>query len=387
MRKIDCLTKEQCTGCSCCKNVCPTNAITFAEDHEGFLYPNIDYDKCIDCGLCYKTCPSIKQNNLNAIKNAYVAINTKDNRLSTSGGIFPLLVDFILKHKGYVCGTIIDEDNTIKHVVSNDLNVISKMRGSKYTQSSIEGTFSEIKKILDSGKYCLFTGTPCQVAGLKSYLKGENNKLICVDIVCHGVSNQKFLKKNIKEKYKNAKLISFREKNIFEGSVYKICFKKNNKTIKKYYYEDAYYESFMRGISFRESCYKCHYATSKRIGDITIGDSACYRNNEIFKYDSAPSIVLINTDKGKFVFDNIKNKLKYDSADLEKEIKNNEQLNKPTERKKERDEIFVDLNTMNYDLFYKKYVSNLNFNGTIKRDIKRLIPQKIKRFIKKEKGK
>lgn len=383
MKKIDCLKKNECTGCYCCKNICPVNAITLVEDEEGFLYPKIDSKKCINCGLCYKSCPSINKINYNKINDSYIAVSKKDSIISTSGGIFPLLANYVLNLDGYVCGAIIDENNTIKHVVSNDINVINKMRGSKYTQSIIDNVYIEIRNLLNSNKYCLFTGTPCQVAGLKKFLKSENDKLICVDLICHGVSNQKFLKEDIKRKYNNALLVGFRQKNKFEGSTYKMKLIDNGKIINKYYYEDAYYNSFMKAYSFRESCYNCLYSISKRVGDITIGDSSCYLNNKQFKYDNSVSLVLINTKKGKDIFNNIKSNLKFDSTFLEQEILNNEQLHKPSNRPLERNNIFNDLKLLDYNSFEKKYTEKLSCVDIIKRDFKRLIPQKIKRAIKK----
>lgn len=182
--------KKSCVGCAACYNICPHKAITMKEDIEGFKYPSIDYSLCVNCGLCQKVCPVSKINNYNDSKPLfYAAKNTNEiERLSSSsGGIFALLAKYILKANGIISGAIVDENLKVKHITIDNEKDLKPILGSKYVQSDIECVYNEIKDYLKEGRLVLFSGTPCQVAGLKSFLNADFNNLITVDIICHGV--------------------------------------------------------------------------------------------------------------------------------------------------------------------------------------------------------
>lgn len=187
-----------CTGCHACYNICPKNAIKMVENSEGFLYPVIDKDKCINCNLCTKVCPLFKKDKVeHKIPETYACYN-KDNNIiknSSSGGIFYLLAENILKNNGVVFGAGFDEEHNVIHIKAETLEELSKLMGSKYVQSSIRDTYKETKKLLEEDRYVLFTGTPCQIQGLKLFLNKDYDKLYLQDIICHGVPSPKMWKK------------------------------------------------------------------------------------------------------------------------------------------------------------------------------------------------
>ncbi len=226
------LEPKRCCGCHTCMNVCPTGAIRMQEDKRGFLYPVILQTKCIDCGLCQKRCPVLKKQD-DMVKNikAYACFNKNiDERLnSSSGGIFILLAKEIIKRRGVVFGASFDENFEVKHFFVEKKEDLNKFMGSKYTQSTIGNAYKKVKEFLDSGRYVLFTGTPCQTEGLKLYLNKDYDKLYIQDIICHGVPSPKVWRKyieyqkNINKEEINS--ISFRNKeNGWSSSRMKITF-------------------------------------------------------------------------------------------------------------------------------------------------------------------
>ena len=196
--------QNTCTGCHACKNVCPKHAISMVEDSEGFLQPFIDTEICIECSLCQKTCPVISPLRRNKMsQKVYAFINYTDREKSSSGGAFSFFARKILSQEGVVFGAYMDDNLQVRHVSIESLDELDRLRGSKYIQSKIGDTYAEAKKLLQSGRKVLFTGTPCQISGLYKYLgRRWEDSLITLDIVCHGVPNQKifdtYLQKLIK---------------------------------------------------------------------------------------------------------------------------------------------------------------------------------------------
>ena len=211
--------KEDCCGCYACYNICPKECITMESDNEGFWYPKIDKDKCINCNLCEKVCPIINKPNSSLYEKKSYAVFNKNEKIrleSSSGGIFSLLAEYVINNHGNVYGAVFDEDFNVKHVKINILQDINLLRGSKYVQSRINDIFKSIKFDLKNNKIVLFTGTPCQIAGLQSFLQKKYDNLILMDIVCHGVPSplvwQQYINE-LKQNYKqNIKSIYFRDK-------------------------------------------------------------------------------------------------------------------------------------------------------------------------------
>lgn len=367
------IKKEQCTGCGACYNKCPTNAIKMQYDNEGFLYPHIDKEACIDCGLCYNICPSVNKAVLHeSTPECYAVMASEDIRMkSSSGGMFTLLANYMLKKGGYICGAVYSKDYTrVEHIIVSDKDGIAKLRGSKYVQSDTGRTFSEIKTLLDSDKYVLFSGCPCQVAGLKNFLGKDYNKLLTVDLVCHGANSLTAYQSFIKECAKDRQIesVNFREKEVYGWST-PVTIKYTDNTITRQAWDKSpWYKGFLNGIINRPYCSHCEYATSKRIGDITLGDFwGIHKYNPNWNDWKGTSLVLVNTSKGKDIFEKTKsNMILCETAPLEFAQQNNGQLIRPLKAHAGRRFFFHHLNSDGYhkSLWYgQKYRYDVGLVG------------------------
>lgn len=305
--------KNKCYGCTTCLNSCPVGAIKMIEDEKGFLYPEVDEEKCISCGLCKKVCPYNKEISDNNVLNAYAAKNKDDyiRSLSSSGGLFSVMANYVLDNNGIVVGVILDNNLDVKHVCIDNKEDLVKMRGSKYVQSNMIGIFPQIKKHLENQKMVLFTGTPCQCAGLRNYLKKDYNNLFICDLVCHGVPSPKLFKEHIDLLNKKGKVINykFRSKvNGWHNHTEVICYE--NKEDYKSNISQSFKQFFGSNLNLRDSCYNCKFANIKRIGDITIGDFwGAEKKCKNFDDNKGISLVLINNKHGMHLFKTIKDEL------------------------------------------------------------------------------
>ena len=356
---IDICEKDKCTGCGACMNVCAHNAISLTEQGVcGYIYPEIDQDKCIDCGLCVKTCPANTPVKLNAPLKAFAAISKDHHDLMTSasGGASSVLVNSVLNKNGIVYGCVQRNYKNISHERIDKIEDAHLLKGSKYVQSYIGYIYRDVKEDLKAGKIVLFTGTPCQIAGLKSYLKKDYDNLLLVDLVCHGVPSQKLLEEDVEyllRDYPNADKekirVEFRRKKnspgMFErdwgkyisygvflemgGSAFRL--KK-----KQEFLRDNYITAFMAETILRDNCYKCPYAQSKRCGDITIADFWGI-NHAPFQTNQGISLLLPSTPKGVQIIQDNKDLFDICERPVEEAINGNGRLNKPSVRPKERD--------------------------------------------------
>lgn len=314
--------KEDCCGCTACFSVCPTKAITMKKDEEGFLYPKVDENKCISCGKCKNICPLLKKNNFSEPLK-YLAVKNKDceSRLSSSsGGMFSILVEYIKEKNGIVYGAIFDEDFVVYHKRSDpNIDDWEKIKGSKYVQSDLKNTFSEVKQDLMNGKVVLYTGTPCSISGLKKYLQNINTQnLITCDIVCHGVPSPKVWNdylKYVSKKY-NTQIgnIQFRnkEKVGWHNSTITVYDKNNNIILKEKHNENYYSLMYFNNYILRLSCHECKYSNFNRPGDITLGDYwGIEKKYSNFDDDKGVSLVLVNTEKGLDIWNLMKEKVEY----------------------------------------------------------------------------
>ena len=240
MEELICKEKKMCAGCTACESVCPQRCIHMTNDSAGNTFPIKDNQKCIDCGMCIRVCPSYNPPVSYAPIAGYVTRHQNETILneSNSGGFFSALASYIIEHKGTVFGVGFDSAFRVHHMpVSNDNKEdIFRLRGSKYVQSDLSGIFEEIKRRILNEELVCFSGTPCQVAGLRSYLGSDHDNLICVDLVCHGVASPKYFEKYIeymKKKYKSEiREVRFRNKTYgYHSGTMKISFA-NNKTYK-----------------------------------------------------------------------------------------------------------------------------------------------------------
>lgn len=332
--------KTQCTGCGLCAAKCPKHCISMVEGELGHLYPFINQNLCIDCGLCQKVCPSQHNIKCSYPLTAYAAWSKDDEdyKSSTSGGMASVLTDYFLSNGGVVYGCTVMPGIEIKHIRIDNVCDACKLKGSKYVQSSINEVFPQLKQDVNNGTQVLFIGTPCQVAAIKQIYKEQPKNLFLVDIICHGVPSNKWLRNYITENLKINKnevtKVSFRSPNTFS-----LCIFNNKKLIYKsghlwaHRYEDLYYNTFIDGFTYRDSCYNCHYAKPERISDICIGDfwglGKEIDDNYIPKHPYGISCVLAITEKGKDLISAVNNKLNIYERPISEAINGNEQLRHP----------------------------------------------------------
>ena len=380
--------KNNCCGCHSCEQVCPVNAITFEETEEGFFYPVVDNQKCVSCGLCLKKCAVNEPQYEKYSQKGYAAYfnNTELLRKSSSGGMFSALATEVLENGGCVCGCAEEIPGKVSHRIINTLEDLRLLQGSKYVESDMSGVYSAVNEQLKSGNTILFSGTPCQVAGVKKFT-GNPENLITVDIICHGVPSRKLYNSYLgwfgENKGGKVKEYSFRSKEKHDWSLtYRaVVEKKNSEKV----YEaigslDPYYHHFLRAYNYRESCYVCKYAKPERCGDITLGDFWGIENVAPDFYNSdGVSAVLVNSLKGEKLWDDSGDKIISKEVDVKDIVKHNGQLNNPSQRCSERDCIYEEFNEQGFSFIAKKYKDNreLLFDG-----IRNIFPNKTRQKIK-----
>lgn len=374
--------KKDCTGCSACYNICPKGAITMVQDKKGFKYPVINKEKCVNCGMCAKVCP-MKNSHRNQIENQNVyAAKHKDldtRFKSSSGGVFGELAKYIIQEQnGCVFGVAFDEEKKAKHIKIEDVKQIELLQTSKYVQSDVNNTYEEVKDELLKDRYVLYSGTPCQIAGLLSALNNINKeKLITCDVVCHGVPSPKVFKdyQNVLErKYKSKiKEINFRYKNRYGTQNFLVEFENGKKYIEKCSV-DTYYKLFSKNYTLRESCFNCKFSNMNRVADITLGDFWGVKetiNN--FDDNKGVSLVILNTIQGENIFQEIKEKFEIVESNSKDCLQPN--LIRPTEMPKKYNDFWIDYNKKGYKYTSKKYILLLNIER-VKRKIKKIVRRK-----------
>lgn len=317
--------KEFCSGCSACSNICLHSAISMKEDEEGFLFPVIDTDMCVKCGLCEKVCPyNEDRSNTSDVQHSYIAVTDKMEYYTESAsiGICTMLSDYILSKDGYVYGVELNEDDwKAYHVCIHDKESLIRIRNSKYLQSNPRNVYQEIKTRLKANETVLYIGTPCQVAGLKSFLSKDYENLFTVDIICHGVFSPSLMPLEVAywESLFNSKIhnFRFRSKRIFKKYVGgNVNFDLDDGThIERHASASPTYRCFAyagdgNNYNLRLSCYDCHFRSEKRYGDITVGDPwfidwKKVKNKKIHAFEGAKSIFSTNTEKGLRLSENI----------------------------------------------------------------------------------
>lgn len=356
------ITKQTCSGCSACSQICPTKAIVMSEDERGFLYPKIDEEKCIDCGLCKKVCNfasfCVTGSQSEECVNCYAVRHKNENEVKTSrsGAAFMALSDFVLDQKGVVFGAEFGDPKTIIHKAETTKSGVNRFKGSKYVQSDMGECFTECADYLKNGKAVLFSGTPCQVHGLLSFLDNKHittDQLITVDIVCHGVPSCKLWREYVTETERHRKVdvvsVNFRNKELFGWKDHRESFLFSDGTT-----TTTWSTAFYNHVMFRESCYVCPYVTPHRNSDITIADYWGIENNAPeFDDDKGVNLLLIHTVKGAAVFDAIKENLLYRQTKLSTSMQPN--LKNPSAKGLEFDSFWKDYSKMSTKKFFRKY--------------------------------
>lgn len=356
-------TKELCCGCSACVNACPKKCIEMQFDDEGFLYPVVDSTRCIECGLCTRVCPIQNRPNLaEEIPLSYVVQNKNSHvrKESTSGGMFSVLAEYVLAKQGVIFGAAYDDNFVVRHSSIESIEDLYKLRGSKYVQSEIGITFHKAKEYLENGRWVCFSGTPCQIVGLKNFLKKDYEKLLLVDIVCHGTPSPMLFRKYVEYHTKMngpLKNIYFRNKEFgYAGSTMALEFQSGKK---RFTGQDVHFfkESFFRDLSTRPSCYQCKFKTVNRVSDITLFD--CWGVNNFQKEmddDKGTTSVLIHSAKGQNVFKEISDKIECVQVDFERLKKDSgNMLEGRIKMNPLRDDFFKDAANFTIPEMVKKY--------------------------------
>ena len=361
------LLKEECTGCRLCGDGCARKAITFLDDSEGFFYPQIDEDTCVECGWCLKVCPAMNVDKHKSSQHSYAvyATENKTRESGSSGGIFGLLAEVVLSEGGLVWGAAFDGELKLVHRKADNLLGLQPLLKSKYIQSDLTGVYVQIKKDIRKGIKTLFCGSPCQVNALRNYIGKDINHLITVDFVCHGVPNQRLFDMSIRwyEEKHNVKVDWFQFRYKGKGVKHPQSFALRHKGEKEVrvglHYQFPYYFGFQKYMTLRPSCYQCKWACTERAGDITLGD---YWGIEKFvpqlNAKDGVSMILCNTKEGLDLLNALEkeNKVVTHTLSIERAVECNGCLQGPSQVKPERKVFFQHLQEWNYNRVVEEHL-------------------------------
>jgi coenzyme F420-reducing hydrogenase beta subunit len=362
---------EACSGCGACAAICPKDCITMQPDDEGFLYPVTDAHECNDCGLCRQICPvhlreksadNGRTEECGAKPPAVFAawhLDEDIRRNSSSGGVFTALAENILAQGGSIVGAAFDDQFVVRHMLIDSSEELHRIRGTKYVQSDVSPLLCrQIRDRLKRGQPILFSGTPCQVAGLRNFLRQNYESLFCADLVCHGVPSPWLFARYIEEqKRKHGKLksVNFRDKlSGWKNYRVQLLWPHGKQYMTQ---SEQYMAAFLRNYSLRPSCYNCCFANTTRPGDLTLADfwGVERKYPEYDRENKGTSLVLVNTEKGKAWLDGCQSRLFLGSADLDTAVAGNPMLVRPCPRSPEREMFYVDLKTLPFEAMVHKY--------------------------------
>ncbi len=359
--------KSKCCGCNACGDACAHGAITFQTDIEGFWYPEVNKDKCVDCALCEKVCPiihveALKHNDYNPpiCYGAYHK-NLEVRFDSTSGGVFSAMAEDVYRRGGYVGGAVYDEDFSARQFISANREDLRRLRSSKYLQSKAEGFYKKVSKALKTDKSVLVCGTPCQMAALRRYLGKDYDNLIIVDFICKSIASPKAHRKYLDylEEVNDSKVIFFKAKNKELG--WRSLTKKATFANGKSYYgvkgKDLYSRAYHSGMIDRQSCYSCPFKGYPRMADITLADF--WGVEQVAKdldNNTGTSAVLVNSEKGKKFFEQISKRLQKKEVNIKNiQLFNLALVKTTTYPAYDREQFFQDLESMRFDQLGDKY--------------------------------
>ncbi len=383
---INVLKKEECTGCHACENICPKQCISMVSDDEGFWYPVVDIAECVNCGLCETVCPiNVSHDKTDNTHIAYAAINTNEDirKESSSGGIFSLIAEWILEQGGVVFGAAFDDDFNVIHRSVDTVDELYLLRGSKYVQSKIGDTYKQAKDYLEQGRKVLFTGTPCQIGGLLTYLNKPYEELYTQDIICHGVPSPAVWKRYVEYRSKEARgaiprRIAFREKHSSWKRFSVSFYFQNDTEYRDFFDKDPMMKAFLKNLCLRPSCYACAYKSKQRLSDITLADFWGIENIDASMFDDkGTSLVIVHTLKGQKLLNELSGiDLKEENLDLA--LKYNSAMVISVARNANRDKFIADAQKYNFAELEKSYLKE-SWVALTKRKIKRVIKFLVKR--------
>lgn len=321
IQNISLIGHEDCFGCSACGNICPKKCIYFCTDKEGFNFPHVS-NECINCGLCLKVCPVINKS-LSTAAEVYAtkSLNLNNLRQASSGGVFLECANFGIENNYKIHGASYSIDfESVSHIYVPDQGYLFNLIGSKYVQSDLGLQFKVIKEQLNRGEMVIFSGTPCQVMGLKNYMRKDYDNLILIDLLCHGVPSPGIFKQYIqaiKEKFGEIKKINMKDKEDGWGHQKPKIVLQNGTTVPKYY-SSLWNKIFYSRFCLRPSCYTCPFTSTNRAGDLSIGDFWGIEKVHPDFYDkNGVSLVLVNTEKGSSFFKKIRSRFCLKESSLE----------------------------------------------------------------------
>lgn len=374
-----------CTGCGSCEASCPKGCISMEPDAEGFLAPRVDSSACVGCGRCLGACHTLASMPLRSPRGLIAVSSAPEARRSSSGGVFAALAARALDMGWAVYGAAFDERFHLVHIRARDGEGLASIQGSKYVQSDTRGVFAEVESDLSTGRGVLFSGTPCQVAGLLAYLGGPRDGLVLIDIVCHGVPSPGFWDAYIAKKGERAPLVgvAFRQKTPYERGTYALRLEKPKGVRVVPAMEDPYFAMFLKGLDFRECCYRCPYASLRRPGDITLGDCNTIDRYPDFHPAEVVSTVLLNTSKGEEFWSGASAALDAAPLDVGAEAAANAQLGHPFTRPAERTGIYGRALGMSEAELTAAFAQPPSLKEGAKRLARCLVPLKTRLAIKK----
>lgn len=382
--------KENCCGCGACMNVCPKKAISMQEDEYGFLYPQIDADLCVKCGACQRVCNFQYKEEINTPVQTFAACAKSDSirKRSASGGAFASLANKTLAMNGIVFGAAFDESWKVCHTSIESEEKLHKLQGSKYVQSDVGTTYQQVKELLKEGRRVLYSGTPCQIAGLYGFLGKDNENLLTVDLICHGVPNQRILQDYLKS-FGETEYFTFRDKSLGWGINGKVAVRGSKKSRKLWQSASPYLYYFSQGFIYRDSCYKCKYTCQHRPADITLGDywgiekqHPEYLDKDGFDTRKGISVMIANTKKGAEAIQSTTQFLYIKESTFEKAAAGNAQLVRPTQKKPQRQEILDLYSKQGWEAVAKRFDNNIGLRR-YSSIVKSLLPAKVKSLLKR----
>lgn len=389
--------RKDCVGCHGCFAICPVHAISMERDAEGFLYPVVDEEKCVDCGACLKVCQISNQSKAGKLipTEAYACMNrdTEERLASSSGGVFIVLAKYVIEKGGVVFGASFDEKMDLRHTYASDVEGLRQFMGSKYLQSTIGDSYAEARSFLRKGRLVLFSGTPCQIHGLKLFLGKEYDNLIAVDLACHGVPSPAVFRKHLDDleraHHSPVVVFHFRAKHTGWKDFSSIALYQNGERSSTRHGDCPFMKGFLDNLYLRDSCHRCMNKGENRYSDVTLGDYWGVEHREpAWDDDKGTSVVFTRTAKGKELMEDVSDDVRWKPTDKEYAEKCNSAMVAPVALHPKRGAFFDTFernwnSSISLETMIKPYLTKRSLLARIKGRIPKPIKDKIKAILKR----